>query len=355
MDVIDYLNKYHDKSFKEMSFNEVDALVMAMISYVDFNELKVDKKKIKGVDLLKYLDAYVPSRNDSERKLKYIKVLSLVCKSKRYDKVIFFDFKKVRDKVTDKQFQAVTIILKDFIYISYCGTDATVLGWKEDLNMAILEIVPSEIEAIKYANEIASKIWFKKIYLGGHSKGGRLAITAAKGLNNKKRLGAIFAFDAPNYPSSCYDANYKKIDNYIISYAPNESIIGRIMSEYHQKRIIKSSNKLLMQHDAFSWLIEDRSFVYESDYTEHSNKIVNTINHALNNYDEEKKRQFIDAIFDYLDRLGVDKLPGEKELIPFAIRKLPLLISEWKNTSREDRSAIKKIAFELVKDYFLIN
>jgi hypothetical protein len=110
-----------------------------------------------------------------------------------------------------------------------------------------------------------------------------------------------------------------------------------------------------MQHDAFSWLIEDRSFIYESDYTEHSNKIVNTINHALNNYDEEKKRQFIDAIFDYLDRLGVDKLPGEKELIPFAIRKLPLLISEWKNTSKEDRSAIKKIAFELVKDYFLIN
>ena len=124
---------------------------------------------------------------------------------------------------------------------------------------------------------------------------------------------------------------------------------------HHQKRIIKSSNKLLMQHDAFSWLIEDRSFVYESDYTEHSNKIVNTINHALNNYDEEKKRQFIDAIFDYLDRLGVDKLPGEKELIPFAIRKFPLLISEWKNTSKEDRSAIKKIAFELVKDYFLIN
>ena len=97
MDVIDYLNKYHDKSFKEMSFNEVDALVMAMISYVDFNELGVDKKKIKGVDLLKYLDAYVPSRNDSVRKLKYIKVLSLVCKSKRYDKVIFFDFKKVRE------------------------------------------------------------------------------------------------------------------------------------------------------------------------------------------------------------------------------------------------------------------
>ena len=355
MDVIDYLNKYQDISFKEASFNEIDALVLAMISYVPFDELKLDKNKVKDSDLLKYIEAYKPPRGSSERKLKYIQVLSLVCKSKRYDNVIFTNFKKIRDKATDKQFQAITIVLKDFIYISFCGTDATVLGWKEDFNMAILEIVPSEIEAIKYANEIAEKIWFKKIYLGGHSKGGRLAITAAKGMKNKRRLGAIFTFDAPNYPSSCYDASYKEIDNYVLSYAPNESIIGRLMNEYRQKRIIKSTNKLLMQHDAFSWIVEDRSFVYDNEYTEQSNKIVNTINHALMTYDEEKKRQFIDTLFDYLDRLNVDKLPSEKDLIPFAIKKVPVLFAEWKNTPKENRSVVKKIIFDLLKDYFLIN
>ena len=355
MDVIDYLKSYQNISFKEAPFNEVDALVLAMISYVPFEELKAKNDKIKNSELLKCIDEYKPKKNTSERKLKYIELLRLVCKAKRFEKAVFINYKKIRDKVADKQFQAVTIILKDFIYISFCGTDATVLGWKEDFNMAILEIVPSEIEAIKYANEIASTKWFKKIYLGGHSKGGRLAITAAKGLNNKKRIGAIFSFDAPNYPSSCYDASYKQIDNYIISYAPNESIIGRLMNEYHQKRIIKSTNKLLMQHDAFSWVIEDRSFVYESDYTEQSNKISNTINHALTTYDEEKKRQFIDTLFDYLDRLNVDKLPSEKDIIPFAIKKIPFLIAEWKNTPKENRTVVKKIIFDLLKDYFLIN
>ena len=355
MDVIDYLKQYRDISFKEASFNEVDALVLAMISYVDFEELKIDSKKIKGADLLKYIEMYKPPRNASERKLKYIEALSRVCKAKRYEKVTFYNFKKVRDDIADKQFQAVTIILKDFIYISFCGTDATVLGWKEDFNMAVLEIVPSEIEAIKYANEVADKVWFKRIYMGGHSKGGRLAITAAKGLNNKKRLGAIFAFDAPNYPSSCYDADYKRIDSYILSYAPNESISGRLMNEYHQKKIIKSTNKLLMQHDAFSWLIDNHFFVYDNDYTEQSSKIVNTINHALTTYDEEKKRQFIDTLFDYLDRLHLDKLPSEKDLVPFAIKMLPALFSEWKNTPKENRSVVKKIIFDLLKDYFLIN
>ena len=342
-------------SLKDMAFNEVDALALAMVSYVPFDELKLDKKKIKDSDLLKYIEAYKPSKNTSERKLKYIEVLTRVCKAKRYDKAIFYNFKKIRDKEADKQFQAITIILKDFIFVSFCGTDATVLGWKEDFNMAILEIVPSEIEAIKYANEIAENVWFKKILLGGHSKGGRLAITAAKGLNNKRRLGAVFSFDAPNYPSSCYDADYKKIDSYILSYAPNESIIGRLMNEYHQKKIVKSTNKLLMQHDAFSWVIQDRSFEYENDYSEQSNKIVHTINHALTTYDEEKKRQFIDTLFDYLDRLHVDKLPGEKDLVPFAIKMIPAFFTEWKNTPKENRSVVKKIIFDLLKDYFLIN
>ena len=355
MDVIDYLNQYQNVSFKTAAFNEIDALVLALVSYVPFDDLKVNSSKIKDSDLLKYINAYVPPYGTSERMLKHIQLLKIVCESKRYEKAVFYNYKRIRDKDADKQFQAVTIILKDLIYVSFCGTDSTTIGWKEDFNMAILETVPSEIEAIKYVNEIAEKIWFKKIYLGGHSKGGRLAITAAKGLSNKRRLGAIFAFDAPNYPSSCYDANYKKIDNYILSYAPNESIIGRLMNEYHQKRIVKSTNKLLMQHDAFSWLIEDRSFVYDNDYTSQSSKIVNTINHALMTYDDEKKRQFIDTLFDYFDRLHIDKLPSEKELIPFTVKRIPTLITEWKNTPKDDRSVVKKIIFDLLKDYFLTN
>ena len=54
--------------------------------------------------------------------------------------------------------------------------------------MAYLETVPSEISAFKYANEVSSRIWFKRIYLGGHSKGDRLAASAAKGLFNKEEL-----------------------------------------------------------------------------------------------------------------------------------------------------------------------
>lgn len=352
MNVFDYLDAYQNVTLKEKRFNEIDALLFSMVSYVPFDEIGVKNNKNNSKDILALLNSYVPTYNTNERKLKYLEVLRRICSSKRYEKIVFAFFKKERDSLTDKQFQAICLILNQNLYISFCGTDSTIIGWKEDFNMSYLEIVPSEIAAIKYANYIAKKIWFKKIYFVGHSKGGRLAITAAKNLANKKRLKAIYSFDAPNYPDSCYDHLYKEIDAFIYAYAPNESIIGRLMPEHRQKKIICSTNSLLMQHDTFSWLIEDRSFVYANAYTEKSTRIVKSINHALTNYDQEAKRLFVDTLFDILERLNVEKLPNEKNFIPFFAARLPFLKQEWKNTPKEQREVVIKIVFNLVKDYF---
>ena len=352
MDVFDYLNQYQNTSFKEKRFNEIDALIVALLSYVPYDELGLKKGKAKAKDILELVNSYFPPHGTSQRKINYIHLLEDFCNSKRFGDAVFAYFRKERDPLNDKQFQAICISFNQNLYISFCGTDATTLGWKEDFNMSFLETVPSEVEAAKYVNFIAEKFWFKKIYLLGHSKGGRLAITAAKNLKNKRRLGSVYSYDGPNFPPSCYNQSYKEIDSHIHSYAPNESIIGRLMPEYRSKKIICSKNSLLMQHDAFSWLIDDSSFVYERTYTDKSTRIVNTINHTLTTYDDETKSLFVESLFDILDRLDVEKLPSEKELLAFFALRLPFIRREWKNTSKEKRDVIKKIIFELFKDYF---
>ena len=352
MDVFDYLNQYQDISFREKRFNEIDALILALLSYVPYDELKLGKNKTKASDVSKLVDSYVPPRGTGERKLKYLRLLKGCCDSKRFGSATFAFFRKERDPLNDKQFQAICLFLNQNLYISFCGTDATTLGWKEDFNMSFLETVPSEVEAAKYVNYIASKVWFKKIHLLGHSKGGRLAISAAKNLNKKKRLGYIYSFDGPNFPTVCYNESYKEIDSHIHAFTPTESIIGRLMPEYRAKKIICSTNSLLLQHDAFSWLVDGHSFVYASTYTEKSTRIVKTINHTLTTYDDETKSLFVEGLFDILDRLDVEKLPSEKELLTFFALRLPFIRREWKNTSQEKRDVIKKITFELVKDYF---
>ncbi len=351
MDVFDYLKQYKDISFKEKHFNEVDALIIAVISYVPFDELGLDEKKAKASDIYKLIKEYKPPYNSSPRKVKYIDVLKRFCSSKRFGDSSFAFFRKERDPLNDKQFQAICVIMNGNLYISFCGTDATTLGWKEDFNMSFLETVPSEVEAAKYANFIADRFWFKKIYLVGHSKGGRLAISAAKKLNKKKRLGGIYAFDAPNYPSSCYDQSYKEIDSYIHAYTPNESIIGRLMNEYRAKKIVCSTSKLIAQHDIFSWKIEGNSFVYTNTYSEKSTRIVNTINKTLVGEDEETKSLFVETLFDIIDRMDITNLPSKIELLPFLLTKLPLVRKEWMNTDKEKRQIVKKITFDLIKDY----
>lgn len=351
MDVFNYLEQYKNISFKEKRFNEVDALIMAVLSYVPFDELKLEDKKASASEIHKLIEQYQAPVNSSERKLKYIDLLKRFCKSQRFGKAVFAFFRKERDPLNEKQFQAICIVLNDNLYISFCGTDATTLGWKEDFNMSFLEIVPSEIEAARYANFIADKFWFKKIYLLGHSKGGRLAITAAKKLNKRKRLAGIYSFDAPNYPSSSYDKSYKEIDSYIHAYTPNESIIGRLMNEYRAKKIICSTNKLIMQHDMFSWKINGNSFEYTNGYSDKSTRIVNTINKTLTDEDEETKRLFVETLFDLIDRIDISNIPAKKELVPFALTAFPTVRREWKNTSKEKRKVVKKIIFELIKDY----
>ena len=353
MDVFNYLKEYKDISFKEKRFNEIDALIIAVLSYVPFDELGLDDNKLKASEVYKAVKAYNPPYNSSARKIKYMDLLKRFCASKRFGDASFAFFKKERDPLNAKQFQAICVILNGNLYISFCGTDATTLGWKEDFNMSFLEIVPSEVEAAKYANFIADKFWFKKIYLLGHSKGGRLAITAAKKLEKKKRLGGIYAFDAPNYPSVCYDSAYKEIDPFIHAYAPEESIIGRLMNEYKAKKIICSTNKLIMQHDMFSWKINGNSFEYTNSYSEKSTRIVNTINKTLINEDEETKHLFVDTLFDLLDRMEVNDLPSKIELFPLMLTKIPLVRREWKNTDKEKRQVVKKIILELIKDYLL--
>ena len=350
---LDYLRKHQNTTFKEMPFNEVDALLLAMVSYVPFDELGIDHHRYSNKEVLKKINAYVPPINTNERKMNYLEIAKLICQSTRFNNATFAFFRKSRDTVSEKQFQAVTIILHEFAYVSFCGTDSTTVGWKEDFNMAYLETVPSEIDAIQYLKDVIDSFFLKKVYVGGHSKGGRLAVTAAKNVRKTNRILGIYSFDAPNYPSSCYDEDYKAIDRYIHDYTPDESIIGRLMTEYRRKKIIASSNTLLMQHDAFSWEINEKSFAHKRSYTERSTHIVDTINYALNNYDEEMKKDFIDTIFDFLFKLNIEKLPGEKEFIPFFLSKFPVARKMWKETPKEKRAVVKKMLFNVAKDYIL--
>ena len=170
INLIDYVKANGNYVLEEKKMNEIDDMIFARISYMPFKYIDMCANetiesiatKMKDLEQAKYIWA-----DDKP-------FLQELGKAKRYKDIAVTDYVEILDNSAEKQFAAITISLPDLKYVSYRGTDSTLVGWKEDFNMGFMENVPSQIEAVVYLNDIAKK-YREDLILGGHSKGGNLA------------------------------------------------------------------------------------------------------------------------------------------------------------------------------------
>ena len=249
--IMDYLNLRGDISLKKDDINEVDKIILSRFSYLPFKEIVMNKKetiekisnKMKDLSLEKFI-----WKDDKEFIIK-------LGNTKRYKDLKVTNYKEILDTKAEKQFAAVTISLpKRVKYISFRGTDMTLVGWKEDFNMSFMKDIPSQIEAVEYLNEIGKK-YRNKFIVGGHSKGGNISIYAAMYCNpkvNRRIIEAINA-DGPGFNKEVIDSKeYVGILERINTYIPQSSIVGRLLEHEDDYEIIHSTQTGVMQHDIYS-------------------------------------------------------------------------------------------------------
>lgn len=350
-DLLKYLDNYGELTLDRVPFNEIDALIFASLSYPKYHEIINNIERCDSNTLLRLIDEYDDSLL-TERKKFNITLLQRVCSSSRYKDMEVLHYRHSLNKDICEQFQAVTFLFSEHIIVSFCGTDNTVVGLKEDLNMSYLKITPSEIDAMNYLKEITSLYRDKQLILVGHSKGGRLALSSGKSIADKTLIRDIYTFDSPNYPDEFYDKEYMKLDKKIHNYVPEDSIVGRLINEPKNPIIVKSRNSLLQQHDISSWIIIDNHLLISVDgYSKQSSKISKALNHNLEHYDYGTKKLFTDTLFGLLDRLDIHEFKGKSENLAMLKSTLKQLPSEWKNTPKSDRAVLRKMLFEMIKVY----
>ena len=89
-------------------------------------------------------------------------------------------YTNLTDKEMQMQFSAVTFLLEDgTVYVAFRGTDETIVGWREDFDMALKSPIPSQTAARLYLRHIAEYTGDAPLMIGGHSKGGNEAVFAA--------------------------------------------------------------------------------------------------------------------------------------------------------------------------------
>ncbi len=324
-----YLEK-NQKSFTEDSFNIVDSLILAYLSYLHFPSTKT---KLKDLSVLK-----------SAKTKKNKEFIKRVIASKRYKDIELCFYVEDTNDLIEKQFSAITFLLPDnTMYISFRGTDSTLTGWKEDFNMAFMLPVPAQKEALNYVEKI-TKLIPRKFYIGGHSKGGNLAVYAGCNLSNalSSRIIKIYSHDGPGFIKEFLTtSNYQSIKNKIEKVVPSSSIIGMLLYTNEKYKIIKSSARGILEHDPFSWLVEDNNFIILkdlSDGTAFTNKVINDF---LSSLSKKEREIFIDSLFTVLKSTNLTTLD---EISKNFIVKLPnILIAIYKLDDVNKKYIIKTI------------
>ena len=322
MNIIDYVSK-NSLTMKDSPFNEVDSLVLSQLSYLYYDKVKLP---CQIRDLNKnFYDLLGTDRDD----LNNLNLLEKVCSSKRFSNIIVNYYVEKDNLVENKQFSAVTFLLETGdIYIAYRGTDGTVNGWKEDFNMAYLSPVPAQQEALKYLDSILA-LTRNYCYIGGHSKGGNLAFYAAIYSSNKSRIKQVFSHDGPGFPEKIIKSReYQQIKSLLAKTIPESSIIGMLLYNNENYTIIKSSESGILQHDPFSWLVENNSFIHLTKLTKSASYTNKVLKDTINNLTENEKRKFIEALFTVFDQANIKTL---KDLSKNWYKKIPPILKSMES------------------------
>ena len=105
------------------------------------------------------------------------------------------------DPAREMQFAAMTFFYRDmFAFVGFRGTDESIVGWKEDFNMAYAMPVPAQDQASRYLAAAAPYLP-ERIIVGGHSKGGNLAEYAAlhAPADVQNRIVRVYNLDGPGF------------------------------------------------------------------------------------------------------------------------------------------------------------
>jgi len=301
--IFNYVEKYGEVIFKDKKFNDIDNLVFSLLSYLDFSDTCINQGKysleVIGKEYLsknKYINI---SKLGIAQKEAY-KLLKLVINKNRYRNLILSNY--IYNTNHNMQFSALTFnISKRLKYICFEGTDELISGWKEDGEMACFFPIPSHIEAIKYVNDNI-KILGPKVIIGGHSKGGNLALVSGMFVKwyKKIKIKKIYSNDGPGLRKKEFcSKKYKHIKRKYIHIVPDCSIVG-VLLRNDCYSVVKSTKNNIFGHSISTWIIDNDKLI-PSILSDKSKRLEKSIISWLDLHSDSERAKIIHTLFKVLD------------------------------------------------------
>ena len=332
-DLFDYLAWRGDLTFEQDPPNGVDALVFSSLAYLHYGDA-VSRDPRDPVTLKQAADDFfsLPDHDERFRVKNDLKLLEAAADTVRFgeSRIIFYRDLLIPEEET--QFAAVTFLLDDrSAFIAFRGTDYSLTGWKEDFNMSFQDEVPAQRLALEYLQEFAGA-YVMPLRLGGHSKGGNLAVFAGAKCGEllQKRILRVYNLDGPGFRENMIsDPGYLAIVPRIHTYIPQSSVIGMLLEHEEPYMVIKSKQIGLLQHESYTWELMGKTFIPMEEVTANSRFLDQTLKSWMADMTLEDRNDVVDAVFGFL---GSGEVSSARDIIqPKNIRNyLRVLSSDGK-------------------------
>lgn len=344
--IMDYISWRGDLSFEQSQFNEVDNLILACFSYVNLDGIPAVTKQ-KGIGLKKLIEEFMKlhTMKELEADKSFIRLAPFMmmemAKSVRFGKCVVRNY--VNDIVTEaeQQFAAMEIVLEDGTsYVSFRGTDDTIIGWKEDFNLST-GVVPAQKRAIEYLQKI-SEHTDGMLRVGGHSKGGNLAIYGSVMCKSAhEKILEIYSNDGPGFSREFQELpEMKEMMPKIIRIIPEYSIIGTLLEHEKEPVIVASSSKGLLQHDGFSWEVQGPALVRRDSLNKTALRFIEILHKWIDGMDTEQKRLLIEDLFATLQASGYENL---SEVQSGGLKSLAAMVKRVEKFAPESRGMMQEL------------
>ncbi|MBR7034122.1 MAG: DUF2974 domain-containing protein [Clostridia bacterium] len=335
-DVYEYLRWRGDVPFFADPFGEVDAMILSMLAYTELDGIvKNDgvEKPLRDVRD-EYFEVITPDeiRADRDFHPKSPLMLDGMLSGERFGNITLSYYDDETDGERDMQFCAVTYRLSDgSAFVAFRGTDSTLTGWREDFDLSFTGRTEGQKKAALYLDRAGRELGVP-LRVGGHSKGGNLAVFASAFCSPdvRRQIMTVFSFDGPGFPRETIETEeYRAVVGKTVSLVPDTSLIGQLLSSEARREVVVSTAKGIGQHDAMTWSI-DRNRFERTTLSAAGEMIGRAVGEWIEKIDYNTRKSLTDTLFTLFGSTGADTFTeiGKKkrksaEAILAAAKKLP--------------------------------
>ena len=352
-----FLKQNGNKSFLDFPFCEADLIVIALLSYCNYEQSSITKNKDlynSFTNIRDFMDENTKKRitNNFFKPNEFLSFLEMFNKSSRYDDVKLGFFEENRSNRNEIQFFGLTFFIDYKIFVTFRGTDRSVVGWQEDFDLVLKDVIPSQEEAKNYLFKMVNLLK-KPVYVLGHSKGGNLAYFAYyfNDINVQDMVIKVYNLDGPGFK---FDTKklYKKNKEKLVKIVPHDDVVGILLNDPSELIICKSSEVNVNAHDLLTWQFDFfnkyKTLTRTKELTIYSETLRITINEFIKEIGIDNVKDVKTAIFEIVK---INKVKDVIYIYEAALKNIYNGLTEMRRENPEQVKQMEQLIKQFLKLY----